>query len=115
MITEPAEREKRIGGPFQTDANANNSERTHAVLGIDAEGGIHHLVEHEARIVVIRDGEIELEQRMSETQLDEDVAAWFEFVADRGGWRQRRYVTASNFAEDMAALDRSGREQEASG
>lgn len=98
--------------PFtHANTNASNPDRTHAVLGTDTEGAIHHLLEHEARVLTIQPetGKIEYAFDLDAEDLDRDVAAWIEHVGDKRGWISgtRKYVCVSAFVEHMAEATQS--------
>lgn len=93
------------------NSNASNPDRTHAVLGVDAERAIHHLDEKAARVYVIRpeSGEIEAAVDLSAEDLDIDVAGWIEHVREKREWLPgtRQYVCVSAFVEHMAEVTQS--------
>lgn len=90
----------------QSRTIVKNENRTHAVLGTDTEGAIHHLAEHEARVLVIdpETGEIEFVQYLSPEDLDLDTAGWITHVAKKRGWvaGTRKYICNSALFTHLA-------------
>jgi ABC-type sulfate/molybdate transport systems ATPase subunit len=74
----------------------------HTRIGLDTTGAIHHLAEHERRIVVIKSGEIEHVERAADhgyESVDEFVTDWIGHVDDTREWERgtRTYRTQHEF------------------
>lgn len=79
--------------PTGEESSAGTTERgtdprpRHIVLGVDAEGRIHHYRTRSESVIIVANGELVHREDIPETPVDE----WVAFVDDRVGWTQKDY------------------------
>lgn len=85
-------------GPVDGRPARHSGEQEHIYVGLDKTGAMHHYDTKCSRIVVIKSGAIEHVERFDDAE-DRDlvVTEWMDFIADRRGWEEVKFVTQHQF------------------
>lgn len=97
MSTQQPTQQTAVPDAFRTTTDPG----THARIGLDKDGRIHHVAEHENRIVIIKGGEIQrIKSLAAPPDRDKELAIHIASVGDLIGWCEKDYMTQTEF-EDL--------------